>query len=116
MPLHLNIRDIRESSVLELKSARELIEEELERRKNAKLYVVKAVPADKKHLEVQEASKIEDDDVPHYVSTKIHSSATISLEIDQHSVFHQQPEVGNIFQITLVHGKVVDVAHRVAVH
>ncbi len=111
----LNSREIKEATTLQLRALREAISAELEHRElHGHLFFIDRV--DPRHLVVHKAVRIEDsDDIPRYVKSSEHQVMTLVLE--DSSVMHQDPQVGNIFEITLVpHTNTVDVGRRVAVH
>jgi hypothetical protein len=115
LPMGVTHHHLKRANSVELRSLMGMIEQELLRRSKADPYIIVEVPADKQHLIIQEAMLIEDEDGNPRYAAKKHHGPTMNAQISNHSVFHQQHHVGNVFEITL-EGNVVNVAKRVATH
>jgi hypothetical protein len=105
--------DIRSASSSQLRHVQELISTELLHRSQAKPYFI--VEKSNDYLRVEEAHVIEDEDVPRYVRNH-HGSVLSTFYITSGSIFHQTPEVGQVFEIYCHENKDIDVARRVATH
>ena len=115
LPMGVTHHHLKRANSIELRSLMSMIEQELGRREKAMPYIIVEIGSDKKHLIIQEAMLIEDEDGNPRFAAKKHHGPTINASITEHSVFHQQPQVGNVFEITL-DGNNIDVAKRVATH
>ncbi len=113
--MNVSINDIRSASNVQLNHLKELIEKELYHRSLAKPYFI--VEKSINHLLVEEAIAIEDEEIPRYIR-RHHSGEVFKFTINNDSIFHQTPEIGQIFEIYTRGGEghIVDVARRVATH
>ena len=113
--VNISINDIRSASNVQLKHVKELIEKELYHRSLAKPYFI--IEKSMNYLLVEEAIAIEDEEIPRYIR-RHHSGEVLKLTINNDSIFHQTPEIGQIFEIYTRGGEghIIDVARRVATH
>ncbi len=112
-PLNISIHDIRSASNTHLRHLQGLIEKELHHRSLAKPYFI--VEKSDNYLLAEEAKVIEDEEIPRYIRC-YPAGEVLKLHITADSIFHQTPDIGQVYEIYIREGNIIDVARRVATH